>query len=335
MTGRLLPSSNGPTRRSMLLGGVGFLGLGLSGCGLGTSGGFVPSGKLAGPIADVDLSGAKIAVGSKNFTEQLVLGKMAVIVLRAAGADAPDLTNIPGSSSARQAMIEDQVQMQWEYTGTAWIAYLGETTPIPDEQKQYEAVRDRDKKDHHLIWLPPAPMNNTYGFAGPSETIKKLGITKLSQLSKVPKKDLTFCVESEFNNRNDGFVPMLKTYGLTKGKDFPDDNVKVLDTGAIYSATDNGTCTFGEVFTTDGRIKALDLTVLEDDKAFFPKYNVAPVVTEAVMESFPAVADLFAPVTAKLTDDVLIELNAQVDVDGKDPADVAIAWLRSEGFIQK
>jgi osmoprotectant transport system substrate-binding protein len=319
----------------MLLGGVGFLGLGLSGCGLGTSGGFVPSGKLAGPIADVDLSGAKIAVGSKNFTEQLVLGKMAVIVLRAAGADAPDLTNIPGSSSARQAMIEDQVQMQWEYTGTAWIAYLGETTPIPDEQKQYEAVRDRDKKDHHLIWLPPAPMNNTYGFAGPSETIKKLGITKLSQLSKVPKKDLTFCVESEFNNRNDGFVPMLKTYGLTKGKDFPDDNVKVLDTGAIYSATDNGTCTFGEVFTTDGRIKALDLTVLEDDKAFFPKYNVAPVVTEAVMESFPAVADLFAPVTAKLTDDVLIELNAQVDVDGKDPADVAIAWLRSEGFIQK
>lgn len=335
MTGRSLPSSNGPTRRSMLLGGVGVLGLGLSGCGLGTSGGFVPSGKLAGPIADVDLTGAKIAVGSKNFTEQLVLGKMAVIVLRAAGADAPDLTNIPGSSSARQAMIEDQVQMQWEYTGTAWIAYLGETTPIPDEKKQYEAVRDRDKKNNHLIWLPPAPMNNTYGFAGPSETIKKLGITKLSQLSKVPKKDLTFCVESEFNNRNDGFVPMLKTYGLTKGKDFPDGNVKVLDTGAIYSATDNGTCTFGEVFTTDGRIKALDLTVLEDDKAFFPKYNVAPVVTAAVMESFPAVADLFAPVTAALTDDVLIELNAQVDVDGKDPADVAIAWLRSEGFIQK
>ena len=122
---------------------------------------------------------------------------------------------------------------------------------------------------------------------------------------------------------------------MTKGKDFPDGNVKVLDTGAIYSATDNGTCTFGEVFTTDGRIKALDLTVLEDDKAFFPKYNVAPVVTEAVMEAFPAVADLFAPVTAALTDDVLIELNAQVDVDGKDPADVAIAWLRSEGFIQK
>ena len=333
MTRQVPPSSNGPSRRSLILGGAGLLGLGVGGCGLGTSGGFVPSGTLAGPIADVDLSGAKIAVGSKNFTEQLLLGKMAVIVLRAAGADAPDLTNIPGSSSARQAMIEDQVQMQWEYTGTAWIAYLGETKPIPDEKRQYEAVRDRDKKENQLIWLTPAPMNNTYGFAGPSETIKKLGITKLSELAKVPKEDLTFCVESEFNNRNDGFVPMLKTYGLTKGKDFPDDNVKVLDTGAIYSATDKGTCTFGEVFTTDGRIKALDLTVLEDDKAFFPKYNVAPVVTETVMESYPAVADLLGPVTAKLTDEVLIELNAQVDVDGRDPADVAIAWLTDEGFI--
>lgn len=328
-----LPSSDGPTRRAVMLGGVGVLGLGLAGCGLGTSGGFVPTGKPAGPIADVDLSGASIGVGSKNFTEQLVLGKMAVILLRSAGADAPDLTNIPGSSSARQAMIEDQVQMQWEYTGTAWIAYLGETKPIPDEQKQYEAVRDRDAEENQLVWLEPAPMNNTYGFAGPTEEIKKLGITKLSELSKVPKKDLTFCVESEFNNRNDGFDPMLKTYGMAKGTSFPEDNVKVLDTGAIYSATDKGTCTFGEVFTTDGRIKALDLTVLEDDKAFFPKYNVAPVLTQAVMDEYPAVEDLFAPVVKKLTDDVLIDLNAQVDVDGEDPAEVALAWLKHEGFI--
>lgn len=329
-----LPSSDGPTRRSLLLGGVGVLGLGLAGCGLGTSGGFVPAGTVAGPIGDVDLSGAEIAVGSKNFTEQIVLGKLAVILLRSAGAGAPDLTNIPGSSSARQAMLEDQVQMQWEYTGTAWIAYLGETKPIPDEQKQYEAVRDRDLKDNDLVWLEPAPMNNTYGFAAPTETVEKLGITKLSQLDEVPKKDLTFCVESEFNNRNDGFNPMLKTYGLRKGKDFPTDNVKVLDTGAIYAATDKGTCTFGEVFTTDGRIKALDLTVLEDDKAFFPKYNVAPVFTQEVVDEYPAVKDLFDPVVAKLTDDVLIDLNAKVDVDGEDPAEVAIAWLKDEGFVK-
>lgn len=334
MTRPFLPSPDGPTRRSLILGGVGLLGLGLSGCGLGTGGGFVPTGTVAGPIEDVDLSGASIAVGSKNFTEQLVLGKMAVVLLRSAGADTEDLTNIPGSSSARQAMIEDQVQMQWEYTGTAWIAYLGETKPIPDEEKQYEAVRERDLEENELVWLPPAPMNNTYGFAAPREKAEELGITKLSELPDVPTEDLTFCVESEFNNRNDGFNPMLKTYGMAKGQDFPTDNVKVLDTGAIYSATDNGTCTFGEVFTTDGRIKALDLVVLEDDKEFFPKYNVAPVLTKAVVDENPAVEDLFGPVVEKLTDDVLIELNAKVDVDGEDPADVAFGWLEDEGFIQ-
>lgn len=328
-----LPSPTGPTRRTLLLGGTGVLGLGLSGCGLGTSGGFVPSGTVAGPIADVDLSGATIAVGSKNFTEQLVLGKMAVILLRAAGAEAPDLTNIPGSSSARQAMLEDQVQMQWEYTGTAWIAYMGQSTPIPDEERQYEAVRKRDLAKNQLVWLEPAPMNNTYGFAMTREKSEELGITKLSQLPEVPKAELTFCVESEFNNRNDGFRPMLKTYGLQRGKDFPEDNVKVLGTGAIYQATDTGTCTFGEVFTTDGRIKALDLVVLEDDKEFFPKYNVAPVLTKGVVDDFPQVADLFAPVVEKLTDDVLIELNAQVDVDGREPADVAFEWLVGQGFI--
>ena len=177
-------------------------------------------------------------------------------------------------------------------------------------------------------------MNNTYGFAGPRKKFEELGITKLSDLPKVPKSDLTFCVESEFNNRNDGFVPMLKTYGLTKGKDFPASNVKVLGQGAIYQATDTGLCTFGEVFTTDGRIKALDLLVLEDDKAFFPKYNVAPVLMKSVVDEFPQVADLFAPVSEKLTSDVLIDLNARVDVDGEEASDVAFAWLTDEGFVK-
>ena len=95
--------------------------LALSGCGLGTAGGDAPTGTLAGPLADVEsLEGAEISVGSKNFTEQLLLGKIAVILLQSAGADVEDLTNIPGSASARAAQLEGQVDMEWEYTGTAW-----------------------------------------------------------------------------------------------------------------------------------------------------------------------------------------------------------------------
>ena len=304
-----------------------------AGCGLGTAAGYTPSGELAGPVKDVDLEGASLSVGSKNFTEQLILGKIAVILMKSAGADVTDLTNIPGSASARYAQVDGQVDMEWEYTGTAWISYLGHTKPIPEEQKQYEAVRDEDLKENGLVWLKPAPMNNTYGFATPTETLKKLGISKLSEIADLPPDQRTFCVESEFKNRNDGFEPMLKKYGLQLGKDVPQGNVKTLATGAIYAATDKGECNFGEIFTTDGRIKALDLTVLEDDRAFFPKYNVATVFRKEVLDEHPELKDLFAPVSAKLDDKTLIELNAQVDVDGRDPVDVAHDWLQKEGFL--
>jgi osmoprotectant transport system substrate-binding protein len=320
------------TRRAVV--GLATLGcLALAGCGLGTASGFSPSGTLAGSVEDVDLEGATIKVGSKNFTEQLILGKIAVILLKSAGADVTDLTNIPGSASARYAQTDGQVDLQWEYTGTAWISYLGETKPIPNPQKQYEAVRDADLEQNDLVWLPPAPMNNTYGFATPSETLEELGITKLSEIQDLPVDQRTFCVESEFKNRDDGFQPMLQAYDLG-GNAVPGSNVKTLATGAIYAATDQGECNFGEVFTTDGRIKALDLTVLEDDRDFFPVYNVSPVVREEVMDDYPQIEELFAPVAEKLDDETLIELNAQVDVDGRDPVAVAEDWLKEEGFLE-
>jgi osmoprotectant transport system substrate-binding protein len=306
-----------------------------SGCGLGTAGGFVPTGELAGPLADVEsLEGAGVAVGSKNFSEQVLLGKIAVILLRSAGADSTDLTNIPGSASARSAQTEGQVDLEWEYTGTAWISYLGHEQGIPDEEKQYQAVRDEDLEKNGLVWLPPAPMNNTYGFAATKETAQKLGVEKLSDLKDIPVEERTLCVESEFANRNDGLEPMLEAYDIPLGSEVPRDNLKTLDTGAIYSATAKGTCNFGEVFTTDGRIKALDLQVLEDDRNFFPAYNVSVVIREEVLDEHPQIEELFAPVAEKLDDETLIELNAQIDVEGREPADVAFEWLQSEGFIE-
>jgi osmoprotectant transport system substrate-binding protein len=302
----------------------------LTACGLGTAGGFVRTGELAGPIADVErFDGAELSVGSKNFTEQVLLGKIAVILLRSAGADATDLTNIPGSASARAAQREGQVNVMWEYTGTAWISYLGHPRGIPDEDKQYRAVREEDRKKNDLVWLEPAPMNNTYGFAVTQENAKKL-----SDLADVPKAERTFCVESEFANRNDGLEPMLKAYDVPLEQEVPRDNINILDTGAIYAATAKGTCNFGEVFTTDGRIKALNLKVLEDDRKFFPAYNVSVVVNEPQFQEHPQIEELFGPVAQQLDNATLLELNAKVDVEGKDPAVVAFDWLKSEGFIE-
>jgi osmoprotectant transport system substrate-binding protein len=316
---------------------VGLL-LTVSGCniGLGTAGGYTPSGTLAGPLAHVKpLDGATFSVGSKNFTEQIILGKMTVILLKSAGADVKDLTNIPGSAAARQAQLAGQVQMQWEYTGTAWLTYLGETKPIPDPHRQYVATRDTDLKRNGLVWLPPTPMNDTYTMAINAATKKQYGITKLSQMSKLPPSKRTFCVESEFTNRPDGLEGMLKTYGLPLGaaNGIPRSNLRTLQTGAIYDAIAKGECTFGEVFTTDGRIAALHLTPLGDDKNFFPKYNASLVVRQDVLKEHPQLRQLFAPVAKALTNGVISQLNRQVDVDGREPADVAHEWLVQQGFL--
>jgi osmoprotectant transport system substrate-binding protein len=305
----------------------------LAGCGLGTAGGFTPSGTVSGPLRSIHLDGLKIAVGSKNFTEQLVLGKMAVILLESAGAKVSDYTDIPGSASARAAQLQGEVDMEWEYTGTAWIAYLGHENGIPDKHKQYVAVRREDLRKNNLVWLPPAPMNNTYGFATTAETARKLHISKLSQIKDLPVGERTFCVESEFKNRNDGFQPMLKAYGLEYGSSVPRGNVETLDTGAIYAATDQGECNFGEIFTTDGRIQALNLKVLDDDHHFFPNYSVCPVVRKPVLDAYPELRKLFEPVASTLNNTTLRRLNAAVDVHGKKPADVAMAFLKQQGFV--
>jgi osmoprotectant transport system substrate-binding protein len=309
--------------------------LALSGCGLRGASQFTPAAEPGSikPIASA--AGTELTVGSKNFTEQLILGKIAVIALQVAGYDVVDRTNIPGSVAARQGQLGGQIDVEWEYTGTAWISYLGNANGIPDRTKQWEAVRSADAKNG-LTWLPPAPMNNTYGFAVRKEAAARLGgITRLSQIAALPVEQRTFCVEGEFASRNDGFEPMLARYGLKLGdpNGVPRDNVRTMDTGAIYTATDQGACNFGEIFTTDGRLRALDLTVLADDRGFFPAYNVAPVIRAEVLQAHPGVAEVLGAITPLLTDEVLIELNRQVDVDGADPADVAHDWMVSKGLV--
>jgi osmoprotectant transport system substrate-binding protein len=125
-------------------------------------------------------------------------------------------------------------------------------------------------------------------------------------------------------------VPMLQTYGLT-----PADLGRVtnLDTGVIYTATANGDCNFGEVFTTDGRIPTLNLRVLEDDKQFFPLYNLTQVVDTDLLTAHPELAEIFAQLNPKLTNETMMTLNAKVDTDGDDPALVARDWLIQEGLL--
>jgi osmoprotectant transport system substrate-binding protein len=301
----------------------------LTGCGLQSASGAVLEAR-PGLIGHYEsLKGVKLTVAAKDFTEQLILGNMFSTVLAAAGAEVTNLTNIPGSFGARRAMTSGQANVSPEYTGTGWINYLGNENPVKGEEAQYQAVKDADAKNG-LTWLPPAPMDDTYAFAVRESEAQRLGVAKLSDLTKLDKANLTFCVESEFASRNDGFVPMLKTYGLSREQL---GRVTTLDTGVIYTATADGQCNFGEVFTTDGRIPGLKLHVLEDDKAFFPHYNLSAVVNSKVLAEHPELAEIFSKLSPKLTNEVMLELNAKVDTDGEDPAIVARDWLIKEGLL--
>jgi len=301
----------------------------VGGCGLRSASGAVLEADPGAVQHYESLEGVPITVAAKDFTEQLILGNMLSTILSTAGADVTNLTNTPGSFGVRQALLDGDADIVPEYTGTGWINYLGNEQPIKDEIAQWQAVDDADQVNG-LTWLPPAPLNNTYAFAIREDAAERLGVTRLSDLTNLDRSDLTFCVESEFASRNDGFVPMLQTYGLT-----PADlgNVTTLDTGVIYTATADGVCNFGEVFTTDGRIPALNLRVLEDDMTFFPLYNLTEVIDSNLLAAHPELEEIFAQLNPKLTNETMLALNAKVDNDGDDPALVARDWLIEKGLV--
>ena len=128
---------------------------------------------------------------------------------------------------------------------------------------------------------------------------------------------------------------MLEHYGIDRGSEVSEDNIGLYDVGAIYQATANGACNFGEVFTTDGRIKALNLTVLEDDRKYFPSYNAAPAFNGEFLDEHPEIQQIMDQIAPLLTDQVLMELNYQVDVVGREPADVAFEWMVGEGLVSE
>jgi osmoprotectant transport system substrate-binding protein len=277
-------------------------------------------------LADVD-----VTVGSKDFTEQIVLGYIAELALEAAGANAIDLTNISGSNSSRYALLDGQVDLQWEYTGTGWLSYLGNDEAIPEEEAQYDAVSKADLEQNGIVWLPYAEVNNTYAFATTEAYAAEHGLETNSDMTRFLQQnpqEAVFCVETEFASRPDGMPGVRETYG------FPVTTTKTFGAGAIYSAVAGGTCNFGEVFTTDGRIAGLRLRVLADDKAFFPQYNASVTLREEFLDRYPQIADVMQPVSDALDNEEIIELNKQVDVDGRDPAQVARDWMISKGFIR-
>ncbi|WP_300265542.1 glycine betaine ABC transporter substrate-binding protein [Microbacterium sp.] len=276
-----------------------------------------------------ELDGLTGQVGSKDFSEQYILTYITTELLNAHGADLEANVKLVGSANVRQALENDDFIGYWEYTGTSWITYNGNTTPVKGAEAQFDAVREADAAKG-IAWLDPAPLNNTYAFAVRADKAEELGVKTMSDVAALPAEEQTFCIESEFSTRDDGWPGLKEAYSI----DVPDSHVTMLDTGVIYTATQKGDdCNFGEVFQTDGRIPALDLVVMEDDEEFFPSYQGGFTIRQDVLDDYPEIADVIAEISPLLTTEEMQKLNALVDVDGEDPEDVAIDWLEEQELI--
>lgn len=304
----------------------------LTACGGGGSGGTAGGG--GGSLAAVDLSGASFTVGSKEFTENILLGEIAVQALRATGADVGDLATITGSTNVRTALTAGEIDLYWDYTGTGWTVYLrNEPSTAPkDSQQLYRAVEQADAPNG-VAWLPPAPMNNTYALAGNADVVASTGVRTLTQYAELVGRDpnqATLCAAAEFLTRDDGFPGLEKAYGFT----LPPSALAEVELSLIAPQVKAGqACTFGEVTSTDGAVAANDLVVLEDDKQFFVLYNAAVTVRRPVLDANPRLAEVFAPISAALTNDVIRGLNERIDVGGELPEEVAEDFLTSNGFV--
>jgi len=283
----------------------------------------------AANAAGSSLKGVSVIVGSKDFTESIVLSKIVKQFILANGGKVVDKTNIKGSSTTREAMVSGDINMYWEYTGTAWLVYQKQTDVNIAPDALYKKVVAGDKAAK-VTWLPMTSFNDTYAWAITKANAAKYGVKTYSDLAKKLPAGSAWCVESEFQSRPDGWAGFKKAYSIS------DSNIttKVLDTGAIYQATKDGQCMVGEVFATDGRIGARGLMVPQEDISYFPPYNAALTLTDATAQKYPQLVKALAPIAAKISNATMQNLNARVDVLGEDADTVAKSFLSASGLVK-
>lgn len=296
--------------------------------------GRVSAGELrGGSIAEeFDLKGARFTVGSKEFTEQKILGEITLHALRAAGARTADQTGLNGSSIVRSALKNGEVDMYWEYSGTGWTQYLQHDRPVEGQDEQFRRTARQDAERHGIEWLGPAKFGNQYAIARASDAPGALGeIDELGELREFGAKhpdQMTLCGAAEFLDRE--LLAIQKTYDAK----FPPPQVYQNALALNYVNVAKGSpCNFAEVFTTDARLESLDLKVLRDDKVHFTTELAALTVRKETLRKHPQLEKLAGRLGDKLTEDTMIELNSMVDLEGKTPKEAALRFLRQHGFI--
>ena len=277
------------------------------------------------PAACAQKAGPAIKVGSKNFTEELLLGEMYAQLLEHAGYRVDRRLNLGSVELAMAALQRGDIDVYPEYTGTALLVVL-KSQPIPDRVKTYQAVKYEYERLYHLTWLDPAPMNDSQALATTPAIAAKYGLKTLSDLAR-RAPSLRLASVPEFTHRPDGLAGLQKAYG---GFHFA--SIKYIAIGLKYKALLDGDVDVAVAFGTDGQIDADHLVILEDDRRFWPPYQVAPVVRDDALARFPATKAALNALAPFVTDAAMRRLNWRVDGNHEEPADVARDFLRTSGL---
>ncbi len=269
---------------------------------------------------------ATVVVASKNFTEQYILAELMAQMLEGhTNLEVERKLSLGSVYVVHNALINDEVDVYPEYTGTAWRAILGQQDTLTPAAT-YERVRQAYRDQFGLDWLAPFGYENTYAILVTVELARDNKLEDVSDLAAIAP-ELVIGFASEFYERSDGFPALRDTYGL----DFAD--TAEMDIGLLYQALREGRIDVAAGNSTDGRIPTFDLVMLRDDRGFFPPYDAAPVIRRALRESHPEVIEILERLAGRIDVAAIREMNRQVDQEQRSAAAVAADFLHREGLL--
>jgi osmoprotectant transport system substrate-binding protein len=274
------------------------------------------------------LQAATVKVGGKDFTEQLLLAEMTRQLLEAKGYEVEKSDGM-GTTVVRSALENGAVDLYWEYTGTSLVTFNKVTERLTPEET-YARVKELDGAKG-LVWLAPSRVNNTYALAIRQGNEATDGMASLSDLAGAYNdgKDVLMATTAEFPKREDGLIGLEKAYDFKAGRA----NIRPMEIGLVYNALAEGHVDVAVVGATDGRIAAMGLTLLKDDKNFFPNYALVPVVRRDSLEAHPDLKDILETLSQRLDDATMQRLNGEVDVEKKSIEEAATSYLKDQGLL--
>lgn len=290
---------------------------------------FALAALLSGTLA---FAAPSISVGSKNFTEQYVVGNMVSLLLQANGFSVNEHFGL-STSAVRGALLTGQIDIYPSYTGTAWVVFFKHSKLIKNTDELFNAVKAQDLKDNKIVWFDRTPINDTYALAVTEKFAEEHHLSTISDLASLVNKNpnkYIFGVGFEFYQRPDGFFAMAKDYNMN----VPRGSVRAMQVGLDYDAIKKGQINVAMVYTTDGELSKYHLVVLKDNKGFFPIYSLAFSVRKSVIDKYPQIKEILRPLTLYLTNNVMQRLNYLVDSTNMSAKTVAKDYLEGLGLIK-